>query len=56
VVFEDSLTGITAARAAGMRVIGVRTTHVNLPETDLTTDNFLNGSLLTWLRAQRRAV
>ena len=56
VVFEDSRAGIAAARAASMRVVGIRTTHVNLPETDLTADNFLNGSLTSWLRAQRRAV
>jgi beta-phosphoglucomutase family hydrolase len=55
-VFEDSHSGIAAARAAGMRVIGIRTTHVNLPDTDLTADNFLNGSLTSWLGAQRRAV
>jgi len=55
IVMEDSPTGIAAARAAGMRVIGIRTTHVNLPDTDITADNFLNGSLTPWLRAQKRA-
>jgi beta-phosphoglucomutase len=55
IVFEDSHTGIAAARAAGMRVIGIRTTEVNLPGTDITADNFLNGSLTSWLRAQKRA-
>lgn len=55
IVFEDSHTGIAAARAAGMRVIGIRTTEVNLPGTDITADNFLNGSLTSWLTAQRRA-
>jgi beta-phosphoglucomutase family hydrolase len=55
IVFEDSLTGIAAARAAGMRVIGIRTTEVNLPGTDVTADNFLNGSLTSWLGAQKRA-
>lgn len=29
VVFEDSLAGITAAKAAGMRCVGVATTHAN---------------------------
>ena len=56
IVLEDSHTGIAAARAAGMRVIGIGTTHVNLPDTDVTADNFLNGSLTSWLRAQQRAV
>ena len=55
IVLEDSHTGIAAARAAGMRVIGIRTTYVNLPGTDVTADNFLNGSLTSWLRAQRPA-
>jgi beta-phosphoglucomutase len=55
IVMEDSPTGIAAARAAGMRVIGIRTTHVKLPDTDITADNFLNGSLTSWLRAQKRA-
>lgn len=55
IVLEDSATGIAAARAAGTRVIGLRTTHVNLSSTDITVDNFLNGSLRTWLRAQKRA-
>ena len=56
IVLEDSHTGIAAARAAGMRVIGIRTTHVNLPNTDLQADNFNNGSLPSWLKAQTRAV
>jgi HAD superfamily hydrolase (TIGR01509 family) len=55
IVFEDSHTGIAAARAAGMRVVGIRTTHVNLPGTDITADNFLNGTLHSWLGAQKRA-
>ena len=56
VVFEDSHTGIAAARAAGMRVIGICTTHVNLPGTVITADNFLNGSLTSWLGAHKRAL
>ena len=55
IVFEDSHAGVTAARAAGMRVIGVRTTHVYLPGTELTIDNFLSGELTKWLAAQTRA-
>jgi beta-phosphoglucomutase len=54
IVFEDSFSGVAAALAAGMRVIGVSTTHVNLPGVSLTIDNFLNGGLTSWLAAQNR--
>ena len=42
VVFEDSLSGVTAAKRAGCKVIGVTTTHTSeeLSETDLNIDNF----------------
>ncbi len=42
VVFEDALSGISAANAAGMTVIGVTTTHTpdELSETYLTIQNF----------------
>ncbi len=53
IIFEDSHYGVEAARRAGGRVIGVSTTHGNLPGTELTIDNFLNGDLETWLQAQR---
>lgn len=53
IVFEDSYSGIEAARSAGMRVIGVRTTHSELPNTDLDIDNFTNGCLESWLLAQK---
>lgn len=56
IVVEDSPSGVAAARAAGMRVIGIRTTYDNLPGTDITADNFLNGSLTSWLGVQQRAV
>jgi len=52
IVFEDSHSGIQAARAAGMRVIGLCTTHGYLPGTDCNVDNFMNGDLSTWLAAQ----
>jgi beta-phosphoglucomutase len=55
IVLEDSHTGIAAAKAAGMRVIGLGTTYVNLPGTDIMADNFCNGILVSWLRAQQRA-
>ena len=53
-VFEDSHSGIAAAVAAGMRVIGLTTTHVNLPRTTLTVDNFLSRDLNSWIEAQLR--
>jgi beta-phosphoglucomutase family hydrolase len=54
IVLEDSHAGIAAARSAGMRVIGIGTTEVNLPGVDVMADNFCNGILTSWLRAQRR--
>jgi HAD superfamily hydrolase (TIGR01509 family) len=43
VVFEDSLSGVQAARAAGCKVVGITTTHTpeELYETDLILDNFV---------------
>jgi beta-phosphoglucomutase len=55
IVLEDSHTGVAAARAAGMRVMGIGTTYVNLPGTDIMADNFCNGILASWLKAQQRA-
>ena len=55
IVFEDSHSGAAAAVAAGMRVIGLRTTYDNLPGTVFTTDNFLSGELELWLQAQMRS-
>jgi beta-phosphoglucomutase family hydrolase len=52
VVFEDSYSGIQAAQSAGARVVGLRTTHGELPGVDLAIDNFLSPELEPWLRAQ----
>jgi len=49
IVFEDSRSGIESARAAGMRVVGVRTTHDRLPGTDLEIDDFQSPELELWL-------
>lgn len=56
VVFEDSHSGVAAARQADMRVIGLSTTYDNLPGTGICVDNFRSGELATWLAAQKRAV
>jgi beta-phosphoglucomutase len=42
IVFEDSLSGVAAAKAAGAKVVGVATTHTHqeLAETDYVIDNF----------------
>ena len=53
VVFEDSVWGLRAARAAGMRTVGLRTTHSELRDADLGIDNFLSPELEPWLRAQK---
>lgn len=44
IVFEDSLSGIEAGKAAGCKVVGVTTTHNHeeLSKTDFIIDNF-NG-------------
>jgi beta-phosphoglucomutase len=52
IVFEDSHTGVAAGLAAGMRVVGFRTTHGYLPGTSITVDNFVSGDLRQWLASQ----
>ena len=51
IVFEDSATGIQAARAAGMRVVGVTTTAATLDGVDLSIRDFLDPGLKPWLQA-----
>ena len=56
IVIEDSPTGVAAAKAAGMRVIGLNTTYVNLRGTGVSADNFESRDLASWLGEQRRLV
>jgi beta-phosphoglucomutase len=52
IVFEDSFSGVEAARAAGARVVGLKTTHRELPGTELAIDDFNSPDLEAWMRAQ----
>jgi beta-phosphoglucomutase len=56
IVFEDSYSGVQAGLAAGMHVIGIRTTHHDLPGTILAVDNFLAPELEAWMAANARAL
>lgn len=52
VVFEDSLPGIRAAHAAGMAVVGVKTTHDCLTGVELEIENFNTPELEPWLASR----
>jgi HAD superfamily hydrolase (TIGR01509 family) len=55
IVFEDSHAGVEAARAAGAKVVALRTTHSEFKNIDLAVDDFLDPELEQWLRAQKAA-
>jgi beta-phosphoglucomutase family hydrolase len=52
IVYEDSQSGLNAALAATMRVVGILTSHANLPNAAICVDNFLDNELLGWMEAQ----
>jgi len=54
IVFEDSPTGVQAARGAGMRVVGVETTPTTFSGIDLRIKDFLDPALEPWLNAQTK--
>jgi beta-phosphoglucomutase len=51
VVFEDSTTGVEAGLAAGMKVVGLATTHDELPGVSLLVRDFNDPALVEWLDA-----
>ncbi len=54
VVFEDSHTGVQAGIAAGMRVVGISTTHADLQGVSLSIPDFTSPDLEPWLEMQSR--
>jgi beta-phosphoglucomutase-like phosphatase (HAD superfamily) len=51
-VFEDSHAGVEAGVAAGMRVVGVGTTHDDLAGISLPIADFNDPALECWLAAE----
>jgi HAD superfamily hydrolase (TIGR01509 family) len=56
IIFEDSPTGIAAARAAGGRVAGIATHTTNLPDVDVLVRDFRDSALPQWLERQQASL
>ncbi len=56
VVFEDSHSGVKAALTAGMTVVGLSTTHAEMPGVSLLVPDFQDPRLATWLGERLSAV
>ncbi len=52
IVFEDSHTGVTAGRAAGMDVVALRTTHREFEDAQYVIDDFNDPGLERWLSSK----
>jgi HAD superfamily hydrolase (TIGR01509 family) len=53
IVFEDSFTGTEAARRAGARVVGVKTSHDSFTDIDFSIRDFRDPDLIPWLSQQK---
>lgn len=56
IVFEDSRTGVAAARAAGTRVVGIQTTLAEFEDVDLVIRDFNDPNLVPWLSSNLLSV
>ncbi|HEX5287328.1 MAG TPA: HAD-IA family hydrolase, partial [Streptosporangiaceae bacterium] len=52
--FEDSMTGLRSARAAGLRVVGVPTLRDGEFPADLVVDSLQDAGLLAWMTGWAR--
>jgi len=53
IIFEDSPTGIAAAKAAGCRVVGIGTHTMDLEDVDVLVRDFRDPALPQWLELQQ---
>jgi beta-phosphoglucomutase len=56
VIFEDSPTGVAAGRAAGAKVVGVRSHPADLGSVDLLIPDFRDPALKEWLESVERRI